>query len=438
VIGAPDVESLFDAVPGDLRLRRDLDVPGPLSELELDRLLREMASANRHAGGGPSFLGGGAYHHYVPAVIDHLILRGEFLTSYTPYQAEMSQGSLQAIFEFQTLICQLTEMEVANASMYDGATSLAESVLMAHRLNSRRRVLVSRGVHPLHRQVVMALAGNLELDVAEIPLAPDGRTDLGALEAALSEDVAAVALQSPNFFGCVEDLEPACGLTHDRGALFVASVVEAISLGGLLAGPGRFGADIVVGEGQSLGIPLSYGGPYLGLMATRDQFVRQMPGRLVGEARDGGGDRGYVLTLSTREQHIRRERATSNICTNQGLCALAATIYLAVLGRSGMRAIARRNLDIAAHARGRLAEVAGCSLEFSAPTFNEFVLRLPGDAEAYHRLMAESGVIGGLPLGPHEPGLENCMLICTTEMTRRDDIEALAACIESGRGKGLA
>ena len=435
-IGVPEVEALFESIPSELRHRAPLRVAGPLSEIDLGRRLRALAAQNRHAGAQPSFLGAGAYDHFTPAIVDHLILRGEFLTSYTPYQAEMSQGTLQAIFEFQTLICQLTEMEVANASLYDGATALAEAAFMAQRLNGRRRILVSAAAHPHHRQHLAALARDVGLTVEQFPRGSDGRSDARALASALGDDVAAVAVQSPNFFGCVEDLERLAAAAHGCGGLFVASVVEPISLG-LLAGPGRFGADIVVGEGQSFGLPLSFGGPYLGLMATRERFVRQMPGRLAGEGRDLEGQRGYVLTLATREQHIRRERATSNICTNQGLCALAATIYLSALGRAGMREVARRNLEAAAFARGLLGSLPGCGLPFAAPTFNEFVLRLPGPATAYHRWLAENRLIGGLPLGEHDPALEDCMLLCTTELTRREDIEALARCIEAGGRRGV-
>ena len=430
-IGVPGVDTLFESMPASLRLDGALDVPGPLSEIELDRKLYALASRNRSSDGAPSFLGAGAYHHYAPAIIDHLILRGEYLTTYTPYQAEISQGSLQAIFEFQTLICQLTEMEVANASMYDGATATAEAVFMAHRISRRRRVLVSGALHPHYAEVLSSLTHNLDLEVETFSRGEDGRSDLNALESALGGDVAAVIVQQPNFLGCVEDLEAAAGLAHGCGALFVTTVTEGLSLG-LLAGPGRAGADIVVGEGQSYGLPLSFGGPYLGLMATRSKFVRQMPGRLAGEAHDAAGNRGYVLTLSTREQHIRRERATSNICTNQGLCALAGTIYLATLGRAGLREVAQRNLDAATYARQRLAAIRGCSLPFAAPTFNEFVLRLPGPAAEFRRRIRDAGMIAGLPLGPYDPALEDCMLLCFTEFTRKQDVEALASCLEGG------
>jgi glycine dehydrogenase subunit 1 len=428
-IGVHSVDALFDSIPDRLRLSREPDLPGPLSEVELDRELGRLAARNRHARQWPSFLGAGAYSHYAPSVIDHLILRGEFLTAYTPYQAEMSQGTLQAIYEFQTMVCQLTEMEVANASLYDGATATAEAVFMAHRVNRRTRVLVSRAVHPNYREVVRSLTGNLGLEVVEVPFGEDGRTDRKALAAELTDAVAAVVVQSPNFFGCVEDLDPLLAAARERGALGVVAVAEAISLG-LLAGPGRFGADIVVGEGQSFGLPMAFGGPYLGLMATRERFVRQMPGRLVGEAFDAEGERGYVLTLSTREQHIRRERATSNICTNQGLCALTATIYLSLVGRVGLRRIARRNLDAAAHLRERLLALPGLSVRFPAPTFNEFVVDLPEDAEACRARMREQGLIGGLPLGTYYPELDRSMLLCATELTRREDVDALVRCLQ--------
>ena len=435
-VGVPDVDALLDCIPEELRLAGDLDLPGPQSEMELERKLKEIAAANRPSGAGPSFLGAGAYHHYTPSVVDHLLLRGEFLSAYTPYQAEISQGSLQAIFEFQTLIAQLFEMDVANASLYDGATALAEGVFMAHRITRRPRVLLSRGIHPHYRQVVASLTVNLDIEVEELDLGGDGRCAPEVLEAALGDDVALVALQQPNFLGCVEDLRGMAERIHEQGALFLVTVVEAMSLG-LLAGPGRFDADIVVGEGQSFGLPLSFGGPYLGLMATRDRFVRQMPGRLVGEARDAEDRRGYVLTLSTREQHIRRGRATSNICTNQGLCALAATIYLALVGRRGLQGLARRNLDMATYARDRLSGLPGCSLPFGAPTFNEFVLQVPGDATTYESWLSDHGILAGLPLGSHYPELHDCLLFCTTEITRREDVDQLVALMEQAIQEGI-
>jgi len=436
VIGVADVESLFASLPEGARIRQQLDLPQPLSEMELGRRLQELAARNHPVGERPSFLGAGAYHHFVPAVVDHMLLRGEFLTAYTPYQAEFSQGTLQAIFEFQTLIAQLTEMDVANASLYDGATALAEAMFMARRVNRRSKILLSSGIHPHYREVVRTLAQHAELTISEVGLDASGRTDVDALSEMVDGDVAAVAVQSPNFFGCVEDLEALGGVVHQSGALFVVSVVEALSLG-LLHGPGHFGADIVVGEGQSLGLPISHGGPYLGLMATRERYLRQMPGRLAGEAHDAEGRRGYALTLSTREQHIRRERATSNICTNQGLCALAATIYMALMGKTGLREVAQRNLDLATHARARLGGLEGFSLAYSAPTFNEFVLRLPGDAGAYGRWLASQGILGGLPLGPHHPDLSDCMLLCVTEMTQVADVEKLAGALEEAAGGGV-
>jgi glycine dehydrogenase subunit 1 len=437
VIGVADVESLFASIPEGARVRHGFDLPQPLSEMELGRRLHDLAARNHAVGDRPSFLGAGAYHHFVPAVVDHLLLRGEFLTAYTPYQAEFSQGTLQAIFEFQTLIAQLTEMDVANASLYDGATALAESMLMAQRIKRRGTILLSSGIHPHYREVVRTLAQHAELAIREVGIDASGRTDAEAVGQAADDDVAAVAIQSPNFFGCVEDLEALGGVVQQSGALFVVTVAEALSLG-LLAGPGHFGADIVVGEGQSLGLPLSHGGPYLGLMATRERYLRQMPGRLAGEARDSEGRRGYALTLSTREQHIRRERATSNICTNQGLCALAATIYMALMGKTGLREVAQRNLDLAAHARALLGGLDGFSLAYSAPTFNEFVLRLPGDAEAYGRWLASQGILGGLPLGRYYPDLHDCMLFCITEMNGKADVEKLAGALEEGAGGGVA
>lgn len=436
VIGVSDVEALFTSIPDGARLQQEMDLPQPHSEMELGRRLEELASRNHSVGTRPSFLGAGAYHHFVPAVVDHLLLRGEFLTAYTPYQAEFSQGTLQAIFEFQTLIAQLTEMDVANASLYDGATALAEGMFMARRVKRRNKIVLSSAIHPHYREVVRTLAQHAQLSIEEVEIDATGRTDKDALRRIMDSDVAAVAVQSPNFFGCVEDLDLLGTVVHESGALFVVNVAEALSLG-VLHGPGHFGADIVVGEGQSLGLPISHGGPYLGLMATRDSYLRQMPGRLAGEAYDAEGRRGYALTLSTREQHIRRERATSNICTNQGLCALAATIYMALMGKNGLRDVAQRNLDLASYARKRLGGLAGFSLAFAAPTFNEFVLRLPGDAEAYGRWLASKGILAGLALGRHVPALQDCMLLCFTEMTRKSDVDQLADALEEGKERGV-
>ncbi len=432
-VGVSSVEELFADIPSRLRLRRPLRLPPALSESDLLRHLRELAEQNAHVDAYSSFLGAGAYHHFVPAAVSHLVFRGEFYTAYTPYQPEISQGTLQAIYEYQTLICQLTGMEVANASLYEGASATAEAVLMAHRVTERSEVVLSRAVHPEYRQVLATYTRTLGLVLREIPWDETGATDREALTASLSGKTACVVLQSPNFFGVVEDGEPVAAAAHAVGALAVAVVTEPVALG-LLKPPGEWGADIVCGEGQAFGNPLNFGGPYLGLFATRERFLRSMPGRIVGETEDGQGRRGYVLTLSTREQHIRREKATSNICTNEGLCALTATVFAALLGKSGLRELAVTNLQKAAFARARLAHVRGVSLRFSGPTFNECVVRLarrrPRDVLAS---LLKKKILGGLDLGRFYPELDDCLLIAVTEQNRREEIEALCRALGGSR-----
>jgi glycine dehydrogenase subunit 1 len=421
-LGLGSAEELFDSIPPDVLLKRPLDTPAALSEVELLELFEAMAAKNA-AARRPSFLGAGAYSHYAPTIVDSLIQRSEFFTAYTPYQPEISQGTLQAIFEFQTLVCQLTGMDVANASMYDGSTAMAEAVLMAERVTRRPRVLVSAAVHPEYLGVTetyVAHAG-IELGRLEVDEA-SGRT---ALDPAALKDVAAVVVQSPNFYGCVEDLSAFADGVHAAGALLVVVVTEAASFG-LLRSPGACGADIVVAEGQSFGVPASFGGPYVGLFATREKYARQIPGRLAGVAYDRQGRRGFVLTLATREQHIRREKATSNICTNEGLIALAATIYMTALGRRGLQEVAVQCAQKAAYARRRIAAVEGFALPYSAPVFNEFVVRAPSDAAALLRRLAEShNVTGGLALSRYYPERPDDFLVCVTETNRRADIDAL-------------
>jgi len=422
-LGLGSAEELFDSIPPDVLLKRPLDTPAALAESELLELFESMAARNA-AARRPSFLGAGAYSHYAPTIVDSLIQRSEFFTAYTPYQPEISQGTLQAIFEFQTLVCQLTGMDVANASMYDGSTAMAEAVLMAERVTRRSRVLVSAAVHPEYLSVAetyVAHAG-IELGRLEVDEA-SGRTALDA--AALEKDVAAVVVQSPNFYGCVEDLKAFADKVHVAGALLVVVVTEAASFG-LLRSPGACGADIVVAEGQSFGVPVSFGGPYVGLFATREKYARQIPGRLAGVAYDKQGRRGFVLTLATREQHIRREKATSNICTNEGLIALAATIYMTALGRRGLQEVAAQCAQKAAYARRQIAGIEGYSLPYSAPVFNEFVVRAPSDAAALLRKLAEGhNVTGGLALSRYYPERPNDFLVCVTETNKRADIDAL-------------
>ncbi|HYH84497.1 MAG TPA: aminomethyl-transferring glycine dehydrogenase subunit GcvPA [Pyrinomonadaceae bacterium] len=423
-LGLGSAEQLFDSIPADIRLSEPLKTPAALSEIELLERFEAMGAKNA-AARRPSFLGAGAYSHYAPTIIDSLIQRSEFFTAYTPYQPEISQGTLQAIFEFQTLVCQLTGMDVANASMYDGSTAMAEAVLMAERVTRRSRVLVSGAVHPEYMQVAetyVAHAG-IELQRAGFDDAT-GRTTIDE-SVALDTSVAALVVQSPNFFGCVEDLKALAEKAHAVGALLVVVVTESASFG-ILRSPGACGADIVVAEGQSFGVPVSFGGPYVGLFATRDKYARQIPGRLVGIAYDKEGRRGFVLTLATREQHIRREKATSNICTNEGLIALAATIYMTTLGRQGLQEVAVQCAQKAAYARRAIAALEGFSVPHSAPVFNEFVVRAPVEAKGLlQRLASEQHITGGLALAPYFPDRPNDFLVCVTETNKRGEIDAL-------------
>jgi glycine dehydrogenase subunit 1 len=424
IVGLKSAEELFDSIPSDIRLREHLKTPAALSEMELLARFEELAARNR-AARRPSFLGAGAYSHYQPTIVDHLISRSEFFTAYTPYQPEISQGTLQAIFEFQTLVCQLTGMDVANASMYDGSTALAEAVLMAQRITRRSKVIVSTAVHPEYLQVADTYVQHAGLDLQRLDFdAESGQTPADALSG-LDDQTAALVIQSPNFFGCVEDARALGMRAHAVGALLIVAVTEAVSLG-LLRSPGACGADIVVAEGQSFGVPLSFGGPYVGLFATLDKYARQIPGRLVGEAVDKQGRRGFVLTLATREQHIRREKATSNICTNEGLIALAATIYMETMGRRGIQEVAQQCAQKAAYAARRIAELEGFTLPFSAPRFNEFVVRAPVEAsELLLRLGRERELTGGLALSRYYADRPNDFLVCVTETNSRQEIDAL-------------
>jgi glycine dehydrogenase subunit 1 len=429
VVGVPDVADLFADVPGVLCARAAVELPPGLPEQEVRARLEQLAvrnvGAQRHC-----FLGAGAYPHFVPAVVDHILQRAEFYSAYTPYQPEVSQGTLQAIFEFQTLVAMLLGMEVANASMYDGASATAEAVLMALRIHPKRpRIILSRALHPQYREVVRTYAtvaggeGAHHVDLVEAPVGSDGRTDLAWLASAVNDETAAVVIGYPNFFGVVEDLETVGQLVRAHGTLLVTATTEAIALG-LLKPPGAFGADIAVAEGQSLGVPLSYGGPGVGLFATRSDFVRMMPGRLVGEAVDGAGRRGYVLTLATREQHIRREKATSNICTNHGLIALAVTVYLSTVGKAGVRELAIANTAAAHRAAERLVRTGKWQQQFSAPFFNEFVL-CGSDAEAAWKAANARGVLSGIPLRRWYPELSDALLLCATEVHDAAAVDAL-------------
>ncbi|MDH7569466.1 MAG: aminomethyl-transferring glycine dehydrogenase subunit GcvPA [Armatimonadota bacterium] len=424
-VGAASIEELFADVPEAVRLHEPLALPPALSEPELLALLGELASRNRCAAEYTCFLGAGVYDHYVPALVAPLIGRGEFLTSYTPYQAEISQGVLQSIYEYQTLVCQLTAMDVANASMYDGATALAEAAVMAGSATRRTRFLVSRSVHPFARRVVQSYLRPLPWEIVEIPWGPDGGTDLQALDQALNEEVAAVLFQHPNFFGCLEDAPNLCRAAHAVGALAVASV-DPISLG-LLTPPGEWGADIVVAEGQGLGNSMSFGGPLLGMMACRKELLRNLPGRLVGATVDRDGRTGFCLTLQAREQHIRREKASSNICTNQALNALAATIYLCSLGKQGLRQVAELCLQKAHYACAQLQEKAGFVLPFTRPFFKEFVAQPREPVGALNQRLLRQRILGGLDLGSLLPELAGHTLLCVTEKRTREEIDRLVA-----------
>jgi glycine dehydrogenase subunit 1 len=423
-LGAASIDNLFDSIPADLRLSDHLNVPAALSEIELLKQFDEMGVRNQ-AAGRISFLGGGAYSHYIPTIVDHLISRSEFFTAYTPYQPEISQGTLQSIFEFQTMVCQLTGMDIANASMYDGSTAMAEAVLMAERVTKRSKVIASAAVHPQYLEVAHTYVQHAGIELQHAPFdAQTGQTPVSAFDS-IDDQTAAIVVQSPNFFGCIEDLAALSEKAHAKGALLIVAVTEAMSFG-LLRSPGGSGADIVVAEGQSFGVPLSFGGPYVGLFATRDKYARQIPGRLVGEAYDKQGRRGFVLTLATREQHIRREKATSNICTNEGLIALAATVYLETMGRRGVQEAARQCAQKAHYAAREIGKVEGFSLPYSAPFFNEFVVRAPVAASPLlDKLAGEKGIDGGIALARFDSNRPNDFLVCVTETNTRAQIEAL-------------
>lgn len=433
-IGVSSIDDLFQSIPAEFRLNRELALQPQMGEREVIEYFRSQSGQN--AAGYASFLGAGAYRHYRPVIIDSLVQRGEFLTSYTPYQAEISQGTLQAIFEFQTMISELTGMEIANASMYDGSTGAAEVVSMAIRVTRRKAVLVAKTVHPEYREVIATYEQHQGVAIDTVGYGADGRIDLEMLERNLSDKVACVLVQSPNFFGVIEDIPAIAELAHRHGALLAVSIAEGISLG--VVRPPRE-ADIVSLEAQSFGVAPSYGGPYCGVIATREEYVRQMPGRLVGETRDSQGRRGFVLTLATREQHIRRERATSNICTNQALIALMATIFLSVYGREGVGELARQNLAKAQYAAGRLAGANDADLLFPhSPRFNEFVLRTAEAPEKLNERLLGRKLIGGVPLRRWYPELGNASLWCVTELNSREEIDRAAAVIEHASEAELA
>ena len=417
-IGVERIEDLFKSIPEKLRLKNELAIPDAVPEPTLLRYFRNLGEKNASAEKYSYFLGAGAYHHFIPTVVDSLISRSEFYTAYTPYQPEISQGTLQAIFEYQTMVCQLAAMEVANASLYDASSGVAEAVLMAGRITGRKKVAVSSGLHPEYRQVLETYLAHTGFSVDEIPLNKQGGVELNRLEALLTDAHAAVLIQSPNFFGVIEELNTITRLSQPKGTVSIVVVAEALSLG-LLKPPGDAGADILVAEGQSLGIPPCFGGPYLGILATREQYKRHMPGRLVGQTVDARGERGFVLTLATREQHIRRQKATSNICTNQGLCALVAAIFLSTLGKHGLRKLAEQNVKKAYYLRQKLDD----KLVYKGPIFNELVIRCAQSPEEVNRRLFQERIVGGLPLQKYYSDRADQMLVCVTEQNSRQEIE---------------
>jgi len=473
VIGAKSIDELFQSIPPELRLKKLLNLPAPMSELEVSNHLKQLADKNisvgkpvrpRHPGGYTSFLGAGCYNHYIPAVVNHLAGRSEFYTSYTPYQAEASQGNLTAFFEYQTMICELTGMEVANASVYDGATGLAEAVLMSFAITGKiggslsgnellpsilgcnspapisiragsnspsKKVIVSTTIHPEYRQVLKTYLNDLGTEIIEVNYTKNGQTDLTALRKAINSETACVAIQNPNFFGVIEECDEISKLVHDVQALLIA-VVNPISLG-ILKTPGEYGADIVVGEGQPLGNEMYFGGPHLGIFASRMAYVRKMPGKLVGQTVDKDGKRGFVLTLSTREQHIRREKATSNICSNEALLALRAGIYLSAIGKKGIKTVANICLQNAHYAAEKISEIKGYQLIFNTPFFHEFVVRSPIKPSILNQKLLKEGIIGGLDLEPFYPELKNTLLFCATEVNNKPEIDRLTRIIHASK-----
>ena len=421
-VGVATLDDLFASLPSDCLRTKAFDLPEPLTEWELDRHMDELAGTTATPPQYKIFMGAGSYDHYIPEIIKRLVFRSEFYTAYTPYQPEISQGTLQAIYEYQTLVTRLLGMEVANASMYDGASALAEALLMAIRVTRRRKVALARTIHPLYRRVVQTYFNPTDYEIVDIDYLPSGRMNLAGISGL--DELAAVAVASPNFFGCMEDLKAIGEAVHsDKKTLLIVSFSEPLAFG-LYQPPGAFGADIVCGEGQSLGIARSFGGPGLGVFATRKKFMRAMPGRLVGKTVDADGKPGFVLTLSTREQHIRREKATSNICSNQGLCALTAGMYMATLGAVGFKRLARINYDKTGYLKSELKK-AGIALPFDSPTFNEFVIKLPVGSQAVYQQLLAKRIVAGLPMEKFYPELTDHYLLCVTETSSRNDLDIL-------------
>lgn len=426
-IGVADMEALLDDIPQEVRLRRPLRLSPPLSEMELQEHLRTLSMKDRDFDQTLCFLGAGAYDHYIPSVVGHIIGRSEFLTAYTQYQPEISQGYLQALWEYQSLICLLTGMEMAVTSLYDGATAMAEAAIMACAITGRSEILVARTVHPHWREVLLTYARDRSIAITTFDYI-DGVSDLTKLSQLITDKTAAVVCQTPNFFGCLEDLRTVGEITQKQGALSIA-VVNPISLG-VLEAPGNMGADIVVGEGQAMGLPLSFGGPYIGFLATRDKWLRRTPGRIVGQTVDQDGTRGFVLTIQAREQHIRRDKATSNICSNEALCSLAVAVYLSALGKEGLRQVAELCLQKTQYALHSITAITGFSRVFEQPIFNEFVVRCPLSPRELNDELRENGVVAGLDLGRYYPELAGCMLTAVTEKRTREEIDLLAGLLK--------
>ncbi|MEN6371449.1 MAG: aminomethyl-transferring glycine dehydrogenase subunit GcvPA [Armatimonadota bacterium] len=421
-IGVPEIDTLFEQIPEKARVKRDLNLPHGLSEQDVMSLCTGMSGRNKNLFDLTCFLGAGVYDHYIPAVVDSVVSRSEFVTAYTPYQPEASQGVLQSIFEYQSLIAALTQMEVSNASLYDGATAVGEAIVMAMHVNNRKKALVSKTVHPNYREVAKTYTNGLGIEIIEMPYV-EGVIDMGQLRGQIDESVSCVVVQYPNFFGNIEPLQVLADTAHAAGALLIVSV-DPISLG-LLTPPGAYGADIIVGEGQALGVPVSFGGPFLGLFACKKEFMWKMPGRVVGETVDADGRRAFTLTLQTREQHIRREKATSNICSNEALVALAATAYLSTLGKNGLKQVAELSFQKAHYAQKEICGKAGYSVPWQAPFFKEFVIKSDKPVIELNERLLDNGILGGVDLGRYYPELENHMLLCVTERRRKDEIDRL-------------
>ncbi|MGZ7042265.1 MAG: aminomethyl-transferring glycine dehydrogenase subunit GcvPA [Thermoanaerobaculia bacterium] len=435
VIGVESVDRLFDTIPAEVKLDRLLDLPGPWSEIESRRWFRALAARNTSTIDHASFLGGGAYAHYQPACIDQLLLRAEFLTAYTPYQPEVSQGTLQSIFEYQSHQCLLTALDVANASLYDGSTALCEAVLLADRVaKNRNKVVIAKSVHPQYTDTVRTYVQNLGIEIVEVGWRKDGRVDTDALRAAC-EGAFAVAIQSPNFLGVIEDYDAVSEIATAAGASKIAVIAEATSLG-IVSPPGLHGFDIAVGEGQAWGVPTQFGGPYVGFMVVKDALKRHMPGRLVGETVDADGKRAYVLTLATREQHIRRGKATSNICTNQALIALAANMYLSLMGKKGLREVAEQCVQKTAYLKGRLRAIESVQLPFDGPVYNEFVVRTATPAKAVLGDLEDQGILGGIALDQFYPDQPNDFLVAVTELNTKEQMDQYAAALTAAVTRG--